>query len=149
MATTSTVPAVIDGLLAGMKAKNLAAFEQWPGPTAAPEMVVLGTVTWDDYAIATIKAGRKHRQENWSVGFELYAMGVEGSTPAAPKAARDRAFELLESVEDLLADDVRAGTTGVTVQWVATRLDEAEPRVFEKGWGYRIKGAFVAHSRLT
>lgn len=148
MATTSTVPTVIDGLLAGFRAAGLDAFEQWPGLDASREMLVLRTVTWDDYAIATIKSGRKHRQEDWRVGFELYVVGQPGTTPANPKPARDRAFVLLGKAEDLLAVDVTAGTSFATVQWVEVRLIAAEPRVFEKGWAYRITGSFVAHARL-
>lgn len=148
MGTTSSVPAVIDGLLAGMRTAGLAAFEQWPGPEAAKEMIVLGQVTWEDYVIATIKAGRKHRQEDWAVAFELYVAGADGTTPADPSTARNRAFTLLGEVEDLLAEDVTAGTDFTTVQWVEVRLTDAEPRVFEKGWAYRVTGSFRARARL-
>lgn len=147
--TTSCVPLVVAGLLAGLEGKGLAAFESWPGPGAEAEMLVLGTVTWEDYAIATIKSGRKHRQEDWSIAFELYVSGGEGTTPSSPTVAKDRAFELLAECEDLLADDVTAGTDHTIVQWVEIRLSTAEPRVFEKGWAYRITGSFRARARLT
>lgn len=149
MATVSTVPSVIDGLLARLTAAGLKPFEQWPGPDAAREMVVLGEVTWLDYAIASIKSGRKHRQEDYTIDFELFVFGTSGSTPAAPKTARDRAFTLLALIESALADDVTAGTNHTVVQWVEARLRSAQPRVFEKGWAFRVEGQFVAHARLT
>lgn len=147
MSTTSTVSATIDALLAAFQAAGaLPAFESWPGPgDAKPEMLVLGEVTWDDYAIATIKAGRKQRQENWSIGFELFVMGAPGTTPADPAPARVRAFALLAPIENVLADDPE---TTPDVQWVEIRPTEAGPRVFEKGWAYRIAGRFVARARL-
>lgn len=148
MATTSTVPTVVAALLSGMRTAGLAAFESWPGPEAAAEMVVLGKVTWDEYEIATVKAGRKQRQENWTVGFEVFVAGADGTTPSSPTAAKDRAFVLLALIENLLAADTAAGTTA-TVQRVEIRPLEAEPRVFETGWAFRIQGEIAVQARLT
>lgn len=148
MSTTSTVPEVIDSLLALLATDGrLAAFESWPGPEAAREMLVLGTVTWEDYRIATIKSGRKQRQEDFEIAFEVFVVGATGTSPAAPSPARARAFELLAVVEDMLADDPKIGV-GQSVQWVEIRPSEAEPRVFEKGWAFRITGSLVGHARL-
>lgn len=152
MATTSTVPAVVASLLTALNANLPAgtkAYESWPGPEAAKEMVIFGKVRWDDYAIATIKAGRKQRQENWALGFEVFVSGGAGTSPANPTAAKDRAFVLLTELEDFLAEDVTGGTDFATVQWIDIRPLEAEPRVFEKGWAYRISGEFLVHARLT
>jgi hypothetical protein len=147
MASTSTAPTVIDALVSLVNAAGVKTFEQWPGPDAAPEMLCLGKVTWDDYELSGVKAGRQHRQENYSIGFELFVFGRAGTTPASPKAARDRAFSLLGEIEDVLADDAKAGL-GTAVQWVQVRVTDAEPRVFEKGWAYRVAGSFAAHARL-
>lgn len=151
MATTSTVPAVLDSLISAFSTAlpgTIATFEAWPGPDAAPEMVVLGEILWDDYVIATIKGGRKHRQEEWSVGFEVFVMGTAGSTPADPSNARDRAFTLLSSLEDVLANDPR-NALGNTVQWIEVKPTEAGPRVLEKAWAYRVAGRIHTHARLT
>lgn len=148
MSTTSTVPAVIDGLLTDLRAGGLEAFESWPGAEAAREMVVLGEIEWQEYEIPTIKAGRKQRQEAWTVGFELYVMGQPGSKPSDASPSRDRAFALLKVAEDLLAVDVTGGTDFATVQNVQIRPQSAGPRVFENGWAYRIAGVFATQARL-
>src|SRR5688572_24731419 len=97
MATTSTVPTVTTAVLAALNAAlpaGVDAFETWPGPEAAPEMVVLGEVAWDDYELAAIKAGRQRRQETYAIGYEVFVFGKAGTTPASPATARDRAFVL-------------------------------------------------------
>lgn len=151
MGTTSTLPTVTDALLTLLNANltTTTAFEAWPGPDAAEEMVVLGEADWDVYEIASIKAGRKHRQEVYGIGWEIFVMGAPGTTPANPKPARDRAFVLMAELEDALADDPRAGLAASVVQRIECRPDTSGPRVFEKGWGYRIAGQFVVHDRLT
>lgn len=162
MATTSTVPTVIDALLAAFNIENypeeyqatygglagVMTHEAWPGPDASAEMVVLGEVTWDEYRIATIKSGRKQRQENYAVGFEVFIMGAPGSKPTDPSTARDRALEVLAAIEDVLADDPTIGLAAGTVQRIELEPTEAGPRVFEKGWAYRIAGRFNVHARL-
>lgn len=151
MGTTSTVPVVTPVLLAALNAGlpvGVDAFEAWPGPDAAPEMVVLGDIEWDDYAIATIKSGRKQRQEDWSIGFEVFVFGTPGSTPADPATARTRAFVLNAAIEDTLADDPLLGLATGTVQRIEARPTEAGPRVFEKGWAYRVAGRIEVHARL-
>lgn len=152
MSTTSSVPAVIDALL-GIT-WPVAIFESWPGPEARPEMIVLGgdqgeTVKWNGYAIATIKAGRKQRQEDYDLLFGIFVLGGTGTAPASPKAARDRAFEIFAGIEDSLATDVTIDTDFATVQWAVSAPRTAAPRVFETGWMYRIEGAFEVHARLV
>lgn len=150
MSTTSTVPVVTDALLSIDPTKS---FEAWPGPEAAPEMLVLGEVTWAEGSeatrIATVKVGRKQRSEFYLIAFELYIMGAANTSPASPKDARDRAFTFLREYEDALAEDVTGNTDFATVQWIEVHATEAGPRVFERGWAYRIAGAFAVHARLV
>ena len=150
MATTSTVPTVIDAALTAINTDlpgSVNAYESWPGPEAAAEMVVLGEVTWDTYELAAIKTGRQHRQEVWSVGFEVYVFGTASTTPANTKPARDRAFVLATSLEDVFADNPKIGiTSGGSAE---ARLTEAGPRVFEKAWAYRIAGRIHVSVRLS
>jgi hypothetical protein len=150
MAATSTVPAVLDAVLGAVNTDlpgTVQAFEAWPGPNAAEEMVVFGEVTWEAYEVASIKSGRQHRQETFTIGFEVFVFGKAGTTAALPKAARDRAFVLTESLEDVLAAAPELGTG--PGGWVETRLTAAGPRVFEKGWAYRCAGNIHANARLT
>lgn len=149
MATTSIVPSVLDASLVALNADlpaGVTAFESWPGPEAAAEMVVLGDIEWADYDVASIKTGRQYRDEDWSVGFEVFVFGTSGSTPADPSTARDRAFVLAASVEDVFADNPKVGIT--SGGWARSRLTEAGPRVFEKGWAYRVAGRIHVHARL-
>lgn len=146
MATTSTVPVTIDALLDALSG-DLAAFEAWPGPEAASEMVVLGEIAWDEYDFAAVKAGRQRRQEEWSVEFEVFAFGSAGTSPTNPKPARDRAFVLAASLENVLADNPKLGVGNGG--WARTALTTAGPRVFDKGWAYRVAGRVHVSARLT
>lgn len=156
MSTTSTVPVGIDALLdlfnnklatAGLS--DVQAFQSWPGPDAAAEMVVFGEIEWAEYEIASIKAGRQRRDEDWNVGFEVFVAGVAESTPANPGVARDRCFDIMAALEDSLADDPRAALAAPVVDWIQARPTAAGPRVFEQGWAYRIAGRIHVHARLT
>jgi hypothetical protein len=154
--TTSSYPVVIDAILAGVNGAmvgdlaGVQAWESWPYDEATGEMIQLGEVTWqgDGTRIATIKSGRKHRDEHWSVEFDLVVAGFEGSTPTDPSPARNRAFAIFAAVEDLLADDVVLGLGPTVCEWIEVQQTKAMPRVFEKGYGFLISGLFVCHARL-
>lgn len=148
MSTTSRAPAVTDAII-GWADPPAPIFEAWPGPEAAKEMIVLGQVDWTVYAIPTIKAGRKQRQEEFEIEFEVYVVGGAGTSPASPKVARDRAFELFTFIEDNLADDVSAGLGFESIQHIQVHPKESGPRTFERGWMYRIAGAIAVASRLV
>lgn len=155
MSTVSTAPTLIDALVKAIGAEmtgslsEVGSFEVWPGTEARREMVFLGDVTWDEYDLATIVSGRKRRQEDYSVAFEVWVLGETGSSPSSPKTARDKAFAILGKIEDVLADDPRVGLAHTVIQWVVSVPAEAGPRKFEKGWAYRVAGSFKAHARLT
>lgn len=152
MATTSSVPTIIDALLEAF-ATNLPGgvpvFEAWPGAEAKREMVHFGPVTWDDYTIATIKAGRQQRQENYDIEFFVYAAPVAGSSPSNPKATRDRAYTLLAALEDALADDPKPSADNVSIQHVQIRPRDTGVREFEKSWFYGISGSIAVAARLV
>lgn len=156
MSTTSTVPAVLEALLTTLNADYLAdddlahvkAHEAWPGPDATSEMLIFGEVSWDEYVIPTIKAGRQARQEGWSVPFEVWVVGDAGTSPTDPSASRDRAFAILAVAEDAVAEDPWVGLGRVAVQHVQIRPLTAGPHQFEKGWAYVITGRFQTEARL-
>lgn len=151
MGTTTSVPATLDAILSTVTAAlaPVKAFEQWPGPSAAAEMFVLGDILWDDYDIATVTAGRKQRQEAWSVGFDVFVFHTATSIPSNPKPARDRAFAIFGGLENVCANDPRMGLPAATIQWATSRPVEAGPRVFEKAWAYRVAGRIHVEARLT
>jgi hypothetical protein len=148
--TTSTAPVVLDALLEslGDALSPVRVFESWPGPEAAAEMLFFAETEWDVYEIATIKAGRKARQEDYSIKFSLWKVGDDGTSPASPRASRERCYELFGLVEDVLAEDVTAGAGSESVQWITVEPDEAKPVKFEKGWAYALDGRFRVHARL-
>lgn len=152
MSTTSTVPAVLDALLSTINADltNVTAYETWPGPEASAEMVVFGEIRWTEYKIATVKTSRKQRDEEYEIDWFVYVAGEPGTTPDDPKTARDRAFEIMESLEDVLADDPAAGlgyASIISIE-VAPGAETTGPVLFEKGWAYRIPGKFAIRARL-
>lgn len=151
MTSTSSVPLILDALLDTLTAAMpVPVFEAWPGDAAAErEMVFFGETTWLEYVIPTIKAGRKARQENYEIEFEVWRVLDEGTTPAAPKASRDRCFELFGLVEDALAEDVTAGAGFESIQWAVSRPETAGPRKFERGFAYRVAGSIEVHARLS
>ncbi len=152
MATTSTVPLVIDALLSTINddLDDVTAYPFWPGPNGEADMVVLGDITWDEYKIATIKAGRQHRNEVYSVAFELVSLSLAGDTsPADPTATRDHAFEILASLEDVLALDPRAGLDADVVRQIEVQVNQTRIRQFEQGVGWLIEGQFNVTARLT
>lgn len=154
MSTTSTVPAVIDALLDTINTDlaGVTAYETWPGPEASDEMVVLGAIRWTDYKIATVKTARKQRDEEYEIDWFIYAAGETGTTPDDPKPQRDRAFEIMESLENVLADDPAAGlghASIISIE-VVPGDDDTQPYVYPetKGWAYRIAGKFRIRARL-
>lgn len=152
MSTTTTVPAVIDAVLSTINADltDVTAYETWPGPEASAEMVVLGEIRWTEYQIVTVKTARKQRDEEYEIDWFIYVAGEPGTTPDNPKPARDRAFEIMESLEDVLANDPAAGLGYASIIYiqVAPGDETTGPVVFEKGWAYRIPGKFRIRARL-
>lgn len=153
MSTTTTVPAVIDALLTTINADLTAvtAYEVWPGPEASDEMVVFGDIRWTDYRIATVKTARKQRDEEYEIDWFIYVAGEPGTTPDVPKPARDRAFEIMESLENVLAADPAAGLGYASIISIQVSPGE-EPTgpvlIGERGWAYRIPGKFTIQARL-
>lgn len=157
MSTSTTVPAVIDGFLTAVNNEldGVTAYESWPGLEAAREMVVIegegsnDPILWQQYEIPTITAGRRQRQEQYEIRWAIYVVGTTGTSPSNPKPARTRAFTIAKTLEDVLAEDVTAGTSHTVVQDAQLSLTSAGPRVYETGWAYRITGVLAVRARLT
>lgn len=147
MATTSTVTTVKAQLVTSMKAST--DMPDWVTYSWAPwgdaDQVFLGVVDGESN-IATIKAGRKHRQETYTVDVVLRAIGQD-KTPQSAQAVEERAFGYLAALEDILADDVQVD--GLTsIQW-ARLFDFSstlEPK--DKGWGCQITCTVEVTARL-
>lgn len=150
--TTSVVPFITDALLALLreKADGVPVFESWPGDTESQaERIVFGSTEWEIYEVPTIKVGRKQRQEEFGVAFEVWMLNPVGTSPGDPKAARDRCFEIFATIENALANDITGGSDFAHVQQVQVRPTSSGPRKFERGWGYRVAGEIAVKARLV
>jgi len=156
MSTTSTVPAVIDAYLSAVNTKMTAdgltdviAYETWPGPESAREMVVLGDINWTEAEFPVLtNAGRTQRDELYTIDFSIWVIGGSGDAPSDPSESRDRAFEIMESLENVLATDPTAGTNYQTVSWAKHNAETAAAAQFEWGWAYVITGNIAVKARL-
>lgn len=149
MSTTSVVPAVLDSLIAAVEASDYpyAVFEAWPGVAAEPNMLFFDEITWNLYEIPTMKAGRRQRQEEVSIGWQQWTFGGTDD-PTDVATVRDDAFGALSHLEDVLAVDPTAGVGFPTVQQVQLSPTAAGPAAFERGWVYRISGSITIAARL-
>jgi hypothetical protein len=131
MTTTTTMPAVIDGLLSlfrGLTAvtgdKQVQVFDGLPGPNVPEKFIQIGGVdpiTADgtqDWMSLGVASGAPARDENYIINcyVSCYVGGTDATTAAssdAQKVARDNAFTLVAAMEaGLRADPVLATTLG-------------------------------------
>lgn len=148
--TTSTLPSIIPALCTAFTEAlpgGVKCHPVWPGPGATGEMVWLTQVTWDEYEDPVLKSGRRQRQEDYSVHFELIAID-KIATPANPTPALERGMVLFAALENVLADDAKLSDSGVYIQRAMIRPETAEFSVFENGFGYHIAGVVEVHARL-
>ena len=152
MSTTSTAPAVITAYLAAVNADldNVDAFETWPGPEASREMVILGDINWteNEFPVLPNPAGRTQRDETYAIDFSVWVIGGEGDAPSDPSITRNRAFEIMESLENVVAADPTAGTDYQTISWAKHNTETAAAAQFEWGWAYVITGNIAVKARL-
>lgn len=153
MPTTSTVPDVKTKLVELIKANvDVEVFYAWPGPSTPSECVFIGRYPdlEDDVVsvtseIATIKAGRKQRTETYAVPVTIWSFRPDLTAEKAEEAEA-RAFELMEAVEDVLADDP---TLGLDIQWARLGDFTSTGHPFEKGRVYELVVQIDVQARLT
>lgn len=124
MSTTSTIPAVCEALVAKLAAAIPTAQVEWARPQDTliqnRRLVYIGDVDGDS-RIANAKAGRKERDESYTVDVLFVAMPPRGTRA---QAALD-VLEMYEALENLVADDPSlgdlAGVWQVTVDGYSLR----------------------------
>lgn len=130
MATGSTVYAVKAAIVTLLQANGALANVQishgYPGEgNIQREAIYIDRVTGGQ-RIPVFKAGRKTREETYAVTVVVF-VEQDGVTAAD---AEERAFELLQEVEDMLADDpTLGGVSGVIHATAGTFREQAEPGV--------------------
>lgn len=162
MATTSTIPTVKAQLVtkfttalatASPSAGQVQVAYAWPGPNTKSEAVFLGyhpelrDIRLESVSeIPTIKAGRKQRQENYTVPVTIWTFHPE-YTPDRADDCEARAFVLFGHLEDELADDVQIGLG--SIQWA--RLGDYSSTLwpFNKGWACELVFEVDVQARLT
>lgn len=146
MATTSTVPtaraALVTALTAALPETQIA----WshPGDAREPESIYLGEARIDS-EVATIRAGRKKRQERYTIDV-LIDVAADGPTG---QDASERAFVLLGELEDILADDPSLGLPQPF--WAALGATTEIPFFDEarRGFGSLLRVGVNCEARLT
>lgn len=167
MATTSTVPTVKARLVtlltaalatSGPTGGQVQVSYAWKGSAMEEEAVFLGRRPSDvateplyqavgNGGIATLKAGRKQRNEDYPVELTIWTFRPD-LTPADSATADARAFALLAEVEDVLADDPKLGL-GTAV--ISTELTSFEHSLFpfNHGWCAVIVPTIQVRARLS
>lgn len=150
MATTTTVPAFLAALetalvsaLPGVKVSGA-----WPGPEAQDaEMVFVGDSVDDwDVEIPSIKAGRKQRQESYTVTVEAWVAKPGALRAASAAEARSRAVELIDEIDDFLADNPKLIDS---IQHARLVGRGATLVPFGQGWACQATASIEVAARLT
>lgn len=156
--TTSTVPTFKARLVVVLDAAlTVPVTYAWPGADTEAEAVFLGRhpdlvpnplteSTRLSFDLSSIKAGRKHRTETYDVDLTIWSFRPE-LQPDDAATAESRAFEILEAVEDALANDPTLAVEGVSHAVIESAPYSLIP--FQKGWAGVITPTITVTARLT
>lgn len=148
--STTTAPVVRAQLVSLLAARPaLAAVlvtHVWQGQADKQEHIYLGN-TSADIEFATIRAGRKKREEDYTVQVII---DVDAPTDWGP-TSETRAFVLSAEVDDMLADDPAIGlaATHPTLRMHVSHLEQSSGALDPAGIGTRIILTISVQSRLT
>lgn len=162
MVTSSTIPTFKAGLVtlftsalatASRDSGQVQVSYAWPGPDTEPEAVFLGfhpeirdLRLEAVHDIPTIKAGRKQRQESYTVPVTVWTFRPDLSASAAA-TVESEAFTLFGLLEDELADDPQGGVT--SIQWAKVGDFSSTLWPFGKGWACELVFEIDVEARLT
>lgn len=121
----------------------------WPGPEVAKgrhELLWVDRVRDWTQNVPNMKAGRKQRQESYVFELVLWVAKPE-LTAATAVECDERAVELLDVVDDALADDVQLGETDLHWLLLTDRAHDLIP--YETGWACQIVLSVEGSARLT
>ena len=165
MSTSSTLVAVKSALvtqlgtaLEGMAddGGDVPAFYSWPGPNAERECLFLGRplfsidATLSSVSVAsdipTMKAGRKQRQESYDIPGTVWSYRGD-LTPEDAEEAETRVDELVNVVDDLLADTPNLGLSAIQHARLTERVYEIRP--YDNGFVVAVFFTIHVEARLT
>lgn len=155
MATTSTIPSVKAKLVELLSADlSVPVTYCWPGPNTGQQAVFLGRhPELDDIRIdgtqeiPTIKAGRRQRQEQYTVPVTVWTFRPDLDASAGATAEAE-AFTIAGQVEDVLADNWTLGL-GPAVHKVSVSDVGSTLFPFMKGWACELVLTLEVNARLT
>jgi hypothetical protein len=156
MATTTTVPTIKTQLVSQLQARtNLSGVTiaySWPGTvmpagTGPIEVIFLGKVDVDA-SIPSLKAGRKQRQEDYTLDVVFWVI-QPFDRPDRAQDSEARCLVLFNELEDLLAEDPLIGLTASTLQWMKIVGWDIEHAPVQKGWATQIVAKLEVHARLV
>lgn len=157
MATTSTVPTVKAQLVSQITTAlaPIPVTYAWPGSSTMPKCVFLGPhpetadIRLDlSSEIPTIKAGRKQRQEEYTVRVTVWTFRPD-LTSADAKTCETEAFAVLADIEDVLAADPRIGLAATVVQYLEVTSVASTLFPFVGGWACELAVDIAVRARLT
>ena len=145
--TVSAVQAAFVTAAAAVVPTDVAVHRLWPGPAATERMVFFTEVDWRSTEDAVIKAGRRYRDENVDLNFEVWEF--QHGEPDGGAEAIDAALAVYNACEGVVVQDAStvravAGVTNVVCQPV--RL---EPVQFDRGWAVVLTARLSVTARLT
>lgn len=89
------------------------------GGTARRQRIFLGDIEDNDHEPVALRAGRRRREENYTLAVIVEVIGVS----PAPENNERRALELAREVEECLADDPTLGRTPGVVTALVGGMD--------------------------
>ena len=150
MATTTTVPAFLAALETALAAAlpEVQVSGAWPGPeiTANESVFISDEVSDWDVEIPTMKAGRKHRQETYTVTVEAWVAMPGELRAASATTARARAIALIDEIDEFLAE---TPTLVDSILWARLSGRGATLVPFGQGWACQATAAISVSARLT
>lgn len=156
MATTSTVATVKAQLVSQLDAAlTVPCTYAWPGKSTAAECVFLGPhpetadIRLDlSSSIPTMKAGRKQRQEEYTVRVTVWVFRPDLTTADAA-TCETRAFAILADIEDVLANDTRIGLGSAVIHHMSIDSIASTLFPFQTGWACELGIDIAVEARLT
>lgn len=116
-----------------------------PGAAIEEETIFLGDAHDGKHEIANLKAGRKSRNEEFTL--DVYVAVLTPGNSATE--AEQRAFALLGEVESMLADDPRVGLAASVLQSAEGGDWEESLEPEELGWTCALRFEVKCRARLT
>lgn len=148
--TTSSAPLVRSTLFALLTTANpgpIGVTWSHPGAYRVIDNIYLGRVLHARSTIPVMRANRKKREEEYllEVHFECFTGGDNGAD------AETRAFALLATLENILANDPQLGL-GATEPTLRCHLDGWELKtdfdMTREGWGCKLSSTVQVETRL-